>query len=62
MHAAGYLNYSEGSLYGRGSDGDYRSSTQASNPDGWSLYFSSGGCYMYGNNKAYGFSLRCLRD
>jgi hypothetical protein len=62
MHAAGYLLNSDGSLYSRGSYGYYWSSSQYSATDGWYLYFFSGFSYMYSSSKAYGFSLRCLRD
>ncbi|MBM3405012.1 MAG: hypothetical protein FJY10_09010 [Bacteroidetes bacterium] len=62
MHAAGLLSYSDGSLLNRGSNGNYWSSTQYSNTNGWNLYFSSSFCYMSVNNKASGFSLRCIRD
>jgi len=62
MHAAGYLYSSGGSLSYRGSNGTYWSSIQYSNTDGWILYFHSSDCNMYLNNKASGFSLRCLRD
>ncbi|MBI5872818.1 MAG: hypothetical protein HZB36_01570 [Candidatus Omnitrophica bacterium] len=62
LHAAGYLYVSGGVLYNRGSGGFYWSSTQYSATAGWYLYFSSGGSYMVSTNKAYGFSIRCLRD
>ncbi|MBW6459768.1 MAG: hypothetical protein K0B08_04270 [Bacteroidales bacterium] len=62
LHAAGYLSLSDGSLYGRGSYGYYWSSTQYANSNGRSLGFSSSDCSMYYGNKAYGSTLRCLRD
>jgi len=62
LHAAGFLNYSDGSLSNRGSNGDYWSSTQSSSTYGWSLNFSSSNSSMQSSNKALGFSLRCLRD
>ncbi len=63
MHAAGNLNFSDGSLNVRGSYGIYWSSTQNSASFGWNLYFGSGSSKMdNGNFKATGFSLRCLRD
>jgi len=61
MHAAGYL-YSDGSLVDRGSYGYYWSSSQYSATLGWYLFFNSGNSSMNLYNKAYGFSLRCLRD
>jgi uncharacterized protein (TIGR02145 family) len=64
MHAAELLFYSDGSLPRRGSDGYYwsSSSTQFSAIYGWYLNFYSGDSNTYYNTKAYGFSLRCLRD
>ncbi|MEI6436589.1 MAG: hypothetical protein WCP32_17315 [Bacteroidota bacterium] len=60
--AAGYLDDSDGSLNGRGSNGASWSSTQDSSPIGWILTFFSGNSYMDGYGKAAGLSLRCLRD
>ena len=63
LHAAGYLDDSNGSLYNRGNDGYYWSSTQGGSANGSSLYFDSSNCFIdNSNDKAYGFSLRCLRD
>jgi len=62
LHAAGYLNYSNGSLSIRGAYGHYWSSTQANTTNGWTLSFSISHSYMGHGNKAYGFSARCLRD
>ncbi|MEI6436340.1 MAG: hypothetical protein WCP32_16030 [Bacteroidota bacterium] len=62
MHAAGCLNGSGGSLNGRGTGGYYWSSTQYSAPLGWYLGFYSSNSGMNYSYKAYGFSLRCLRD
>jgi len=62
LHAAGYLDYSNGSPYYRGSYGYYWSSTQCNSGYGWALHFFSNASNVYDNGKAYGFSLRCLRD
>ena len=62
LHAAGYLVNSDGSLSGRGSYGYYWSSTQYDATIGWLLCFNSGNSNMLNNNKAYGFSARCVRD
>jgi uncharacterized protein (TIGR02145 family) len=62
LHAAGYLYYSDGSFYIRGSYGYYWSSTQHSSPNGWTLDFFSGYSYINFYNRAFGFSVRCLRD
>ncbi|MCX6280057.1 MAG: hypothetical protein NT004_18490 [Bacteroidetes bacterium] len=62
LHAAGFLNYSGGSLGNRGSNGLYWSSAQYDATYGWALSFNSGGSNMGDNDKAYGFSARCVRD
>jgi len=62
LHAAGYLGISDGSLNNRGSSGHFWSSTQYSPTSGWSLRFSRSYSGMDTNGKAFGFSLRCLRD
>jgi hypothetical protein len=62
LHAAGYLGNSDGSLYFMGSSGTYWSSTQFGNSRGWFLYFYSSYCSVDFYDKAYGSSLRCLRD
>jgi uncharacterized protein (TIGR02145 family) len=62
LHATGYLNFPDGALYERGSYGYYWCSTQHDSSSGWRLYFHSGDSGMYDHGKAYGFSVRCLRD
>jgi hypothetical protein len=62
LHAAGCLFYSDGSLNSRGSYGHYLSSTQYDATNGWYLSFYSGYSVMYINNKAYAFTIRCIRD
>ena len=62
LHAAGLLESSNGSLSGRGSYGIYWSSVQYNASKGWFLYFYSDDSYMVLDDKAYGFSVRCLRD
>jgi len=67
LHAAGYLDSSSGTLLRRGTDGNYWSSTQSDNTsagyicidDTWSIVTGGG---MGPEDKAYGFSLRCLKD
>ena len=60
--AAGYLNNTTGVLNNRGSNGNYWSSTQNNATNGRNLNFNSGNSNMNNNNKANGFSVRCLRD
>jgi len=62
MHAAGYLTYSDGSLTYRGSFRIYWSITQNSSTNSWTLSFYSSTSHININQKAYGFSLRCLRE
>jgi hypothetical protein len=62
MHAAGRLISSDGSLSNRGSNGYYWSSTQSNAANGSYLYFYSSISGMFNNNKASGFTLRCLRN
>ena len=52
----GGLRFSSGSLFDSGTSGYYWSSS------GSFLYFNSGFKYVYANNPAYGFSVRCLQD
>ncbi|MFZ4521941.1 MAG: hypothetical protein ACOYNC_09555 [Bacteroidales bacterium] len=62
LHAAGHLDYSDGSLSSRGTYGYFWSSTQGSATKGWYLFFYSSFSNMTNFFKAYGFSTRCLRD
>ena len=62
LHAAEFLDYTSGWLQLRGTRGNYWSSTQNSATDGLSLYFSSSNSYTVNNYKAYGFSVRCIKD
>ena len=62
IHAAGTLGDADGSLSNRGAYGSYWSNTQSSATNGWFLFISSNTSATYGNSKAYGFSLRCVRD
>ncbi|MCX6278421.1 MAG: hypothetical protein NT004_10025 [Bacteroidetes bacterium] len=62
LHAAGYLYGSNGSLTGRGSNGTYWSSKQDDATYGWYLDFYYSGSNMNSNYKAFGFTIRCLRD
>ena len=61
IHAAGYL-ISDGLLYYRGSDGLYWSSAQFSSTAGYFLFFDSTDSYLEYFNKAYGYSVRCLKE
>ena len=58
---AGYRSLSNGSLDLVGSYGNYWSSTVLGT-FAYYLYFSSSNAYLDGNNRAYGLSVRCLKD
>lgn len=62
LNFAGYRGYSNGQYYGQGSYGYFWSST----PDGTSAYYttfySGGGYPATGNGRAFGFSVRCIKN
>jgi len=66
MHYAGRLDRSSGNLIDRGGSsgkGAYWSGTQSGSNDwGQNLYFFSSGCSVSMFQKAYGFTVRCLKD
>jgi hypothetical protein len=62
MHAAGSLYSSDGSLYNRGSRGNYWSSSQANSDTGQELNFWSVDSNMGNGDKTNGFSARCVKD
>jgi hypothetical protein len=62
LHATGFLKFTDGSLYFRGSYGYYWGNSQYNAINGWYLFFSSAGSGMINYEKSYGFSLRCLRE
>jgi len=62
LHAAGYLRFNDGSLDGRGTYGSVWSSKQFSPEYGWYFYFTNGSCNENYDFKAFGWSVRCIRD
>tara|TARA_Y100001954_G_scaffold210294_1_gene236039 strand:- start:1702 stop:3135 length:1434 start_codon:yes stop_codon:yes gene_type:complete len=58
---AGFRNDSDGSLYFVGTHGYFWSST-VSGTNARLLRFNSSSAYLYANRRAYGFSVRCLKD
>ena len=63
MHAAGQLTNASGSLDSRGVRGYYWSSTQSSyNHSAQALFFSSTNSSVNMYQKAYAFTLRCIKD
>ena len=59
LHAAGSITPG-GSLGGRGSNGDYWSSSQSTTNTGFHLYFLNGVCDMGIHDKTHGLTIRCL--
>lgn len=63
MHAAGYLDASNGSnLYYRGELGNYWSSVQESKSQAYFMYIKDSSSHTDNNSKAYGYSVRCIKD
>jgi hypothetical protein len=63
LHAAGYLDASNGSnLYYRGVLGYYWSINQESDSDGKYLYIKDSSSHTDHGNKAYGYSVRCINN
>ena len=61
LTAGGFRNYSTGTLREMGSIGSYWSSTVAGT-DARYLDFGSSGASMYSGARAYGFSVRCIKE
>jgi hypothetical protein len=61
LPVAGRREYGDGSLYFAGTNGYYWSSTVIG-VTSQGLGFSSSDAYMNGGYRAYGFSVRCLKD
>ena len=61
LPVAGYRNYSTGALTTVGSYGAYWSST-VSGSNARNLSFGSSIAYMHANTRAYGFSVRCIKE
>jgi hypothetical protein len=61
LPVSGYRNYTNGLLYGVGSEGRYWSST-VSITNSRLLAFNSNGTLMYANYRAIGRAVRCLKD
>ncbi len=62
LPAVGYRHYSGGTLNNQGTNGNYWTSSQASKSTAGEWEFTSGGSYLVAaNNKANGFSVRCVK-
>ena len=62
LHAAGSLDYADGSLYARGSMGRFWSISQSDPGNSWYLSIGTGWSDMSNSPKINGFSVRCVRD
>jgi len=62
LHMAGYLNYNNGSLANRGSQGRYWSSDRNGSSYGYHLYTTTSSSSMTYMSKAYALPVRCVRD
>ena len=62
LHAAGHLDINNGVLMAPGIFGRYWGNTQGDASTGSFLYFSSWECYMTSSYKAYGQTVRCIRN
>lgn len=58
---AGYRDLYDGTLYDAGSFGYYWSSTVNGSNSRY-LFFYGGNANMYSNGRAYGYSVRCIKD
>ena len=61
LPVAGGRDYSDGSLYSVGTSGYYWSST-VSGSDARNLSFSGSDAFVYTGARAYGYTVRCLKD
>ncbi len=62
LPAAGSRVFSDGSLFGRDSFGNYRSSSTVASTSDWYLLFSSAGAASSAGSRTSGFSLRCIAE
>jgi uncharacterized protein (TIGR02145 family) len=62
LPAAGYRALTDGSLSSSGLDGLYWSSTVSNQGDAKILFFSDTNASMLSFDRAYGFSVRCIKD
>ncbi|MEI6436539.1 MAG: hypothetical protein WCP32_17060 [Bacteroidota bacterium] len=62
LHAAGGLQYNDGSLISRGAIGNYWAGDQHSVTHAWTLNFYSAGIILNNPDKSYAFPVRCLKN
>jgi uncharacterized protein (TIGR02145 family) len=62
LPAAGNRNNSNGTLNNAGTNGNYWSSTPSGTTNAMNLNFNSGNANVNNNNRANGFSVRCVAE
>ncbi len=62
MHAAGFLHSFSGDLRNRGANGSFWASDQFNSRNGEAFGFDEAGSGTFGGNKAFGRSVRCIKD
>ena len=62
LHAAGNLQYNDGTLSSRGATANYWSGDQHSVTHAWTLNFNSISILINNPDKSYAFPVRCLKD
>ncbi len=60
--AVGYRNNSSGALNNNGTNGYYWASNQNNASNAYIMYFNSSNVNTSNNNKANGYSVRCVRQ
>ncbi len=60
LHAAGYLRDTNGDMTGRQEYGNYWSSADPDNTNGYNMHLNSGAANTSNYVKTYGFSVRCI--
>lgn len=60
--AAGYRNYNNGDANNRGNNANYWSSSVNNENNAHNLNFNDGNVNMNNNNRANGYSVRCVED
>ena len=62
LHAAGFLNYLDGTLYDRGAGGYYWTGSQHGSQTGDYIYVNINSCGIEDEPKTSGFAIRCIKD
>lgn len=62
LHAAGFIDYTNGNLATRGGWGFYWSGYQANTVSAYALYFTINSSFTTNPYKANGYTVRCIKD